>query len=171
MKNLIATVGFLGAMTLTAWAAPKASDVLYVGKLEGRSVTDADAQTVEGSICTAATQDGRFSVRCRDTSKGVAELRQLQAELGFQEGAPFKDDCGKEGCIGALSAAGDSKWALVGSIAKVAEKQYLLTLQVVDPKTLTQINRVEEKVAGDMGAVLDRVPGAVRKVLTPPQKK
>lgn len=169
-KLLLATIGLMGALT-AAYAAPKASDVLYVGKFDGRGVSADEAAMVESSVCTAASQDGRFNVRCRDTSKSVAELRQLQAELGFKEGQAGADDCGKDGCIGALSAAGDAKWALVGSLSKVAEKQYLLQIQVVDPKTMTQITRVEEKIAGDMGAVIDRIPGSVRKALTPPQKK
>lgn len=168
MKRLLAAVGLMGALTGTAYAA-KSSDVLYVGKFDGKGIAQDEAATVETSVCTAATQDKRFVVKCRDTQASVMHLREAQAQLGFSEGAEFHDNCGKEGCLGALSKGTEAKWVLAGSVAKVAERQYLLTLIVVDPASNVQLNRVEEKVSGEIGAVVDKVPGAVRRALTPQQ--
>ncbi|MBI5495796.1 MAG: hypothetical protein HY904_12295 [Deltaproteobacteria bacterium] len=167
MKRFVAALGLVG-LCATAWAGK--DDVLYIGKFEAKGVAQDEAGAIENSACTAATQDGRFSVRCRDTNATVMQLRQAQMELGYAEGAQYKDDCGgKEGCAGAMAKGTDAKWVLGGTLAKVAEKQYLLTLIIVDPASNAQVNRVEEKVAGDLSAVVDRVPGVVRRVLTPSQ--
>lgn len=168
MSRVLTTLGMM-VVCGVVWAAPKASDVLFVGRLEAKGLSQDEASVIEGSVCTAASQDGRFSVRCLDTSRDVANLRALQAGLGHDEDAQFKDDCGKKGCMDSLSKASDAKWVLGGSVSKVAEKQYLLTLRVVDPHSNTQINRIEEKVAGGLDSVVDRVPTAVRRVLTPPR--
>lgn len=168
MMRFLAGLGLL-TVCATAYAAPN-DDVLYVGKFDAKGVAQDEAGTVENSVCTAVTQDGRFKVKCRDTGGQILQLRQAQAELGFAEGAAGKDDCGKEGCLGAAGAATDAKWVLGGSVAKVAEKRYLLTLFVVDPKSNSQLNRVEENVSGELSAVVDKVPSAVRRVLTPPAK-
>jgi hypothetical protein len=167
MKKFLATVGVL-VFGSAAWAAI-ASDVLFVGKFDGKGVAQDEASTIEGSVCSAATQDKRFVVKCRDTNAAVLQLREAQAQMGFGEGAAA-DNCGPAGCIGSLAGGLDAKWVLGGSLAKLAEKQYLLTLVVVDPVSNQTLNRIEEKVAGDVSAVVDRVPGAVRRALAPPQQ-
>jgi len=141
MMRLLAGLGLL-VVCSAAYAEPRKSDVLYVVKFDAKGVAQDEASTIETSVCTAASQDGRFVKKCRDTTGHLLQLRQAQAELGFAEGAEGKDDCGKEGCMGALGAATDAKWVLGGSVAKVAEKQYLMTLVVVDPATNVQINHV-----------------------------
>jgi len=166
MKRLLATVGFLGALTGVATAA-KSADVLYVGKFDGKGIAQDEASTIEASACTAASADKRFVVKCRDTQKSIMDLREAQAQMGFAEGADSQDNCGKEGCMGALSKGTEAKWVLAGSVAKVAERQYLLTLIVVDPASNVQLNRIEEKVSGEIGSVVDKVPAAVRRALTP----
>lgn len=168
MKRLLAAVGLLGALTGSALAA-KNSNVLYVGKFDGKGIAQDEASIIETSVCTAASQDKRFEVKCRDANMKVMELREAQAQMGFSEGAEFQDNCGKEGCMGALSKGTEAKWVLSGSVAKVAERQYMLTVIVVDPASNVQLNRVEEKVSGEIGTVLEKVPGAVRKALTPQQ--
>ncbi|MEW5853675.1 MAG: hypothetical protein AB2A00_33175 [Myxococcota bacterium] len=168
MKRFLAAVGVVGALCGTAWAANK-SDVLLVGKFAANGLAQDEAAAVESSVCTAATSDKRFVVKCRDTTQALMQHRQAQAELGFAEGSEFADNCGPQGCMGALAKGVEAKWVLSGSVAKVAEKQYLLTLMVADPVSGQQLNRVEEKVTGELSAVVDRVPGAVRKVLTPQQ--
>jgi len=168
MMRVMLGVG-MSLCAVVAVAAPRASDVLYVSKFEAKGVAQDEAGTIESSVCTAASQDGRFVVKCRDTNATLMDVRTTQAALGFEEGAAFKDDCGKGGCMDTLSKGTDAKWVLGGSVSKVAEKQYLLTLMVSDPASNAQLNRVEEKISGELSAVVDRIPGAVRKVLTPPQ--
>lgn len=167
MKRFLTAVGLVGALAGAAWAA-NSDDVLLVGKLTGSGVTPDEAAVLESSVCTVATQDKRFSVRCRDVSADLMRLREAQAEVGFNEGEKFFDDCGPQGCLGALSKTVQAKWVLSGSVAKVGDKQFLLTLFVTDPVSGIQLNRVEDKVSGELAAVVDRVPEAVRKVLTPP---
>lgn len=168
MKKILTALGMVSILGSVAWAA-NPDDILYVGRIAGSGVSNDEASTVETSICTAATQDKRFHVKCRDVTRSLMDLRQAQAELGFPAGEKYVDDCGTEGCLGKLAKAVQAKWMVSGSLAKVADRQFLLTLVVADPNSGQQLNRVEEKVSGELSAVIDRIPEAVRRVLTPQQ--
>jgi hypothetical protein len=168
MRRFLTAVGVVGALAGSALAA-NPEDVLLVGKFAANGVAADEASAIESAACSAAVQDKRFVVRCRDVNQAIMGHRQLQAELGFDEGSAYADDCGPGGCLDAVGKSVAAKWVLSGSLAKLAERQYLLTVSVADPKTSNQLNRVEEKVVGDLSAVQDRVADVVRRALTPQQ--
>ena len=155
MRSLVA----LGVLVLATSALAAPPKKIFVSSLKPRNLDAAVVSAIDGAICSAVHQDKRFGSVCPDEVKAVLAYDSLGGMLGGSQ------QCVGDDCAERLAKSAEADAILAGSIAKLADKKFVVTLDLISTADGKSLGRVEEQVAGGEDVLYERARGAVTKLL------
>ncbi|MFH1809023.1 MAG: hypothetical protein ABIJ09_09780 [Pseudomonadota bacterium] len=149
----------LGMLLLTTLALAAPPKKIFVSNLKPRNVDAAVTSAIDGAVCNAVHQDKRFTAVCPDEVKAVMAYDALGGMLGGAQ------KCEGDDCTERLAKSAQADAIVAGSVAKLAEKKFVVTLEMISTVDGKNLGRVEEQVAGGEDVLYERTRGAVTKLL------
>lgn len=139
------------------WAGPKKK--VFVANLQARNLEQGVAEAIDIAICNSAHRHKSFDVTCPHEVKDVLAFDSMNAMLGGSA------NCEGGDCAGRIASRVKADLMITGSVAKLENGKFVLTLELVEPDTAKSRGRVEEQVTGKKDELFKRAEGAVKKLM------